>query len=133
MRAKKCGHRDKNHLSITNALQRAGYAVQDTSAVAGFVDAVASAGPARTVIIEIKSGDDGRLTADALETLAKWPGYAGIVATEEQALDLMRDPAKYGLTERYKGKLLLIAAQMRAKGQQTITWSAFQKAMEESK
>lgn len=130
MKARYHGHRDKNHLSIARALERAGYSVQDTSGVAGFVDMIVSASPERTGILEVKRPDRGRITAASLETLATWRGHAALIATEEQALAFMRDPKHNGLTERQRGKMMLLAKQMRQKDQKELAFSVFLKAME---
>ena len=131
MKARYHGHRDKNHLPIARALERAGYSVQDTSGVAGFVDMIVSATPDRTAIIEVKRADRGRITIRTLETLAQWRGYAALLATEEQALAFMANPKRHAITDRQRGKMLLLARQMSQQGQTELTWNVFQKAMEE--
>lgn len=72
---------DDNHASICKALRAVGVSVEYLKLPLDLLCWFRG----RTFLIEIKT-EDGRLTKDQVEFIARWPGEIHIVRTEQEAL-----------------------------------------------
>lgn len=112
-------HRDTNHIEIVNDLRKDhDYAVVDLAAVGRGVSDIIVAEANVTALIEIKRSD-GEFYLTQLEFLADWPGVAGFAETTQDCLRLMRDPAKYRLSDSDKKIIKMICAELRADDRRT--------------
>ena len=101
-------HLDANHKPIVNALKQIGCSVGESDAVGkSFPDLVVSLNPNKTVLIEVKQ-PDGQLSITQLRFLAEWKGYSAFASTELEAINAVRFPEAFALSERDKLKILQI-------------------------
>lgn len=72
---------DSNHLEISKALRQLGVTVEYLKLPLDLLCWFRG----RTFLIEVKT-DDGRLTKDQVEFIARWPGEIHIVRNEAEAI-----------------------------------------------
>ena len=88
MKSRYRGKLDQNHKEICDTFRALGWSVAETTAQAGFVDAViARAGV--TIVVEIKRLEKN-FSIGQLEFLASWPGMAAVVTSCDEAEALTR-------------------------------------------
>jgi Holliday junction resolvase len=107
MRYHKKVNRDANHKEIADALERAGYSVIDLAMVGDSVPDILAARNAVCVLIEIKH-PEGKFSLDQLSFLANWRGHSAFASSIDEALQVMRDPERFSLTEKEKRRILQI-------------------------
>lgn len=88
--------KDANHVEIKSALESVGFTVWDTHMVGGgFPDMVAAkAGVA--FLVEVKT-PKGKLNADQVEFIARWPGRVEILTGVNDVIALVK---RFGEQER---------------------------------
>lgn len=105
--------RDANHPRIVKALQSEGYGIIDLAAVGNSVPDIIVADGRIVVLMEIKMPKTAVFISQ-IEFLAKWQGYAGMVETGQQAVEMMKNPDTHCLQDYERQIILDICADFRA-------------------
>ena len=106
---------DANHPAIVKALKQIGASVGEADVIGkSFPDLIACLHPNKAVLIEVKPLD-GKFSIAQLRFLAEWKGYSAFASTELEAINVVRFPEDFALSERDKLRILQIVLRYEGK------------------